>query len=113
MRCHWSGVRRKCAHFSLIDSALKQFHATYLTSRRELRALHRGRPCTIGDAKNFDSGRQVAAWLGLVPRQHSSSGKANLLGMSVKIDRCLHRVARNTMHGAFLRLLGSSWPPTH
>ena len=37
---------------------------------------------SIGDAKNFDSGRQVAAWLGLVPRQHSSGGKQNLLGMS-------------------------------
>lgn len=29
---------------------------------------------SLGDAKNFDSGRQVAAWLGLVPRQHSSGG---------------------------------------
>src|SRR6218665_3967493 len=25
---------------------------------------------SIGDAKNFDGGRQLAAWLGLVPRQH-------------------------------------------
>ena len=30
---------------------------------------------TIGDAKNFANGRQLAAWLGLVPRQHSSGGK--------------------------------------
>jgi len=30
---------------------------------------------SLGDAKNFDSGRQVAAWLGLVPKQHSSGGK--------------------------------------
>lgn len=49
---------------------------------------------SIGDAKNFDSGRQVAAWLGLVPRQHSSGGKTNLLGMSKRGDtylssRCL------------------------
>ncbi len=27
---------------------------------------------SIGDAKNFDNGRQFAAWLGVVPRQHSS-----------------------------------------
>ena len=32
---------------------------------------------SIGDAKNFDNGRQVGAWLGLVPRQHSSGGKSN------------------------------------
>ncbi len=37
---------------------------------------------SLGDAKNFQSGRQVAAWLGLVPRQHSSAGKQNLLGIS-------------------------------
>ena len=36
---------------------------------------------TIGDAKHFQNGRQLAAWLGLVPRQHSSGGKANLLGI--------------------------------
>lgn len=41
---------------------------------------------STGDAKNFDSGRQVAAWLGLVPRQHFSGGKSNLLGMSKRGD---------------------------
>jgi transposase len=30
---------------------------------------------TMGDAKNFANGRQVAAWLGLVPKQHSSGGR--------------------------------------
>ena len=40
----------------------------------------------MGDAKNFSSGRQVAAWLGLVPRQHSSGGKPTLLGMSKRGD---------------------------
>ena len=41
---------------------------------------------TIGDAKNFHNGRQLAAWLGLVPRQHSSGGKQNLLGISKRGD---------------------------
>ncbi len=35
---------------------------------------------TIGNAKDFDGGRQVAAWLGLVPRQHSSGGQADIAG---------------------------------
>ncbi len=35
---------------------------------------------SIGDAKSFENGRQLAAWLGLVPRQHSSGGKPTLLG---------------------------------
>jgi transposase len=44
---------------------------------------------TIGDAKHFDNGRQLAAWLGLVPRQHSSGGKQNLLGISKRGDSYL------------------------
>jgi transposase len=33
---------------------------------------------TIGDGKAFKNGRQLAAWLGLVPRQYSSGGKTRL-----------------------------------
>lgn len=33
---------------------------------------------TVGNARDFSSGRQFAAWLGLVPRQHASGGKARL-----------------------------------
>ena len=51
----------------------------------------------LGDAKNFDSGRQVAAWLGLVPRQHSSGGKNVLLGMSKRGDTYLRTLL---IHGA-------------
>ncbi len=52
---------------------------------------------SIGDAKNFDNGRQLAAWLGLVPRQHSSGGKSTLLGMSKRGDAYLRTLL---IHGA-------------
>lgn len=52
---------------------------------------------SLGDAKNFDNGRQVAAWLGLVPRQHSSGGKQNLLGISKRGDTYLRTLL---IHGA-------------
>jgi len=52
---------------------------------------------SIGDAKNFDTGRQLAAWLGLVPRQHSSGGKSNLLGISKRGDAYLRTLL---IHGA-------------
>lgn len=52
---------------------------------------------SLGDAKSFDSGRQVAAWLGLVPRQHSSGGKQNLLGISKRGDSYLRTLL---IHGA-------------
>jgi len=52
---------------------------------------------SIGDAKNFENGRQLAAWLGLVPRQHSSGGKPMLLGMSKHGDSYLRTLL---IHGA-------------
>lgn len=52
---------------------------------------------SIGDARHFDSGRQLAAWLGLVPRQHSSGGKPTLLGISKRGDTYLRTLL---IHGA-------------
>ena len=36
----------------------------------------------VGNGSGFRKGRDMAAWLGLVPRQHSSGGKPTLLGIS-------------------------------
>ena len=52
---------------------------------------------TVGDAKNFKNGRQLAAWLGIVPRQHSTGGKATLLGISKRGDTYLRTLL---IHGA-------------
>ena len=41
----------------------------------------------VGDARQFKNGRQLAAWLGLVPRQNSSGDKTVLLGISKRGDR--------------------------
>ncbi len=38
---------------------------------------------SIGNAANFENGRQLSAWLGLVPKQHSTVGKERLLGINV------------------------------
>lgn len=51
----------------------------------------------IGDAKAFTNGRQLAAWLGLVPRQSSSGGRQRLLGISKQGDRYLCTLM---IHGA-------------
>jgi len=52
---------------------------------------------SIGDARNFKSGRQLAAWLGIVPRQHSTGGKSTLLGISKRGDTYLRTLL---IHGA-------------
>ncbi|WP_444861036.1 IS110 family transposase [Caballeronia sordidicola] len=52
---------------------------------------------SIGDATSFANGRQLAAWLGLVPRQNSSGGKNVLLGISKRGDTYLRTLL---IHGA-------------
>ena len=51
----------------------------------------------VSDASAFKNGRQFAAWLGLVPRQHSTGGKERLLGMSKRGDSYLRKLL---IHGA-------------
>jgi transposase len=51
----------------------------------------------LGDPRVFHSGRQVAAWLGLVPRQRSSGGRAVLLGITKHGDAYLRTLL---IHGA-------------
>jgi transposase len=43
----------------------------------------------ISDITVFKNGRELAAWLGLVPRQHSTGGKTTLLGISKRGDTYL------------------------
>ena len=52
---------------------------------------------TIGNPNDFKNGRHFAAFLGLVPRQHSSGGKERLLGISKRGDRYLRQLL---IHGA-------------
>jgi len=47
---------------------------------------------TIADPAVFKSGREFAAWIGLVPRQHSSGGKQKLGRISKQGDQYLRRL---------------------
>lgn len=47
---------------------------------------------TITDPSAFKSGRELAAWIGLVPRQNSTGGKQKLGGISKQGDRYLRRL---------------------
>ncbi len=51
----------------------------------------------IGDGSGFRRGRDLGAWLGLVPRQHSTGGKARLLGISKRGNKYLRMLF---IHGA-------------
>jgi transposase len=51
----------------------------------------------IGDGSAFPKGRDLAAWLGLTPRQHSTGGKTKLLGISKRGNGYLRK---QLIHGA-------------
>jgi transposase len=57
---------------------------------------------TVADPTTFRSGRDFAAWLGLVPRQSSTGGKARLGGISKRGDSYLRRLLVNSAHTVLL-----------
>jgi transposase len=101
---------RLLEHFRVLDRQVEElereinaWHREDSASRR-LQAIPGIGPITasalvasVGDAKVFCNGRQFAAWLGLVPRQSSSGGKTNLLGISKRGDTYLRTLL---IHGA-------------
>ena len=52
---------------------------------------------SINDGRQFRSGRELAAWIGLVPRQHTTGGKARLGGIGRQAN---HYLRRQMIHGA-------------
>lgn len=52
---------------------------------------------SIGDPHQFRTGREMAAWIGLVPRQYSTGGKSRLGGVG---RRANHYLRRQLVHGA-------------
>lgn len=51
----------------------------------------------IGNASSFENGRQLAAWLGLIPRQYSSGDKQRLLSITKRADPYIRMLL---IHGA-------------
>ena len=52
---------------------------------------------SIGNGAAFHKGREFAAWMGLVPKQYSTGGKAKLSGISKRGNRYLRKIF---IHGA-------------
>jgi transposase len=97
---HFQALDRQVAE---LDQEIKRLHREDEASRRLAEIPGIGYltasalAATVGDAKAFVNGRQLAAWLGLVPRQHSSGGKELHLGISKRGD-CYVRTL--LIHGA-------------
>src|SRR5262247_3965893 len=100
-------VARACV--AVLGAQLKMLKEQILGFDRMIRAWHRSSElsmrlddcagvgpilatalvATVADPKMFRSGRNFSAWIGLVPRQHSSGGKDRLGSISKQGDRYL------------------------
>ena len=88
-------LRRLKAQILEFDRMIMAWHRSNETSRR-LDAISGIGPAlatalvaSVADPKAFQSGRNFSAWIGLVPKQHSSGGKDKLGGISKQGDRYL------------------------
>ena len=66
----------------------------------------------VGDARAFPCGRDLAAWLGLAPRQATTGGKPKLLGISKRGNRYLRMPLIHGARTALPSLARSVYRPT-
>lgn len=64
----------------------------------------------VGDAANFGRGRDLAAWLGLVPRQATTGGKPRLLGITKRGSKYLRKLLIQGARAALPSLAKTATP---
>lgn len=99
----WNNINQIDEQISLIEQRLKQ----WLKETEEVKIISAipgvglltatAAIATMGNAKAFKSGREFAAWIGLVPKQTGTGGKNRLLGISKRGDKYLRTLL---IHGA-------------
>ena len=105
-------LRRLDTQVSELEAQIRRWHLEQPASRRLEQVPGIGPltasalVATAGDASNFADGRQMASWLGLVPKQHSSGGKQQLLGISKRGDVYLRTLLVHPFCGQVRRAPG-------
>jgi transposase len=97
-------IERRLGHWQRQDAATRRITAIPGVGLLSATAA----VATMGDAKAFKSGREFAAWLGLVPGQTGTGGRVRLLGISKRGDKYLRTLL---IHGARAVLTHSKSPP--
>jgi len=113
-------LREQYARLAELDTQIKQIEQRLSRWHRENEACKRiaaipgvgllsatAAIALIGDGKSFKSGREFAAWLGLVPRHTGTGGKIRLLGISKRGDVYLRTLL---IHGARASVLCGKAP---
>ena len=95
MRTRWAELDRRIAAFNAEFTAMARTdeRARRLTDIPGIVALNAtALVAAVGDAATFSKGRDLAAWLGLVPRQATTGGKPKLLGITKRGSRYLRKM---------------------
>ena len=103
LRDQWARVLRTDEEIGVIERRLGLWHRDSEASQRIAEIPGVGllsataAVATMGDPKAFRSGREFAAWLGLVPRHEGTGGRVRMLGISKRGDTYLRTLL---IHGA-------------
>ena len=114
LREQWARIAALDEEIDAIERRLLLWHRHNAASRRIAEIPGVGMltataaVAAIGDPASFRSGREFAAWLGLVPRHSGSGGRVRTLGISKRGDRYLRTLL---IHGARTALSNSKAPP--
>ena len=114
LREQWSGLSKIDEQIDLIERRMRDWvkndHAVAAISKIPGVGLLTATAAvaSMGDAKAFRSGREFAAWAGLVPKQKGTGGKIELSGISKRGDTYLRTLL---IHGARSVLMRSKEPP--
>ena len=114
LREQWARVARLDEEIGEIERRIGLWHRGNADSRRVAEVPGVGVltatavVVAMGDPAAFRSGRQFAAWLGLVPRHEGTGGRVRMLGVSKRGDRYLRTLL---IHGARSVLTNAKAPP--
>jgi transposase len=100
MRAEWAGLDRRIEALNgeFVERARTDAAARRLATIPGVGVLSAtALVAAVGNAASFTRGRDLSAWLGLVPKQHTTGGKAKLLGISKRGNKYLRMLL---IHGA-------------
>ena len=115
----------------VLAAQIEQLETAVVAIEKQLMAWHKSNPvsqrlatipgigpiiataiaATVTEPSGFRSGREFAAWLGLVPRQNSTGGKVRLGGISKRGNRYLRRLLINGASANLLRSKATNADP--
>jgi transposase len=113
MRAEWQDLDRRIAALNaeFVELVRSDAAARRLTSIPGVGVLNAtALVAAVGDASAFRRGRDLAAWLGLVPKQHTTGGKPKLLGISKRGNKYLRMLFIHGARAAMPTLAKSATP---